>query len=169
MLRSVDSKNMFAQIRATPRRRWQVSILISISTTNTSKHHGGRTPDCVHVRWLRNQSQSIGRRTRETTGNNTSWRTRFVFKHTRMVITCFQHALGLSTHGEPEAQFGFLSDTFRVLVFDNRGSGRSDKKRPYTHAQWIADVDELRYVALIFISAELTELRPGNGPKQKSS
>jgi proline iminopeptidase len=35
---------------------------------------------------------------------------------------------------------------FKVLVFDMRGSGQSDKKRPYTHAQWVQDIDELRSV-----------------------
>jgi pimeloyl-ACP methyl ester carboxylesterase len=45
---------------------------------------------------------------------------------------------------ETEAQFGVFSDLFKVLVFDNRGSGQSDKKRPYTHKQWVQDVEELR-------------------------
>jgi proline iminopeptidase len=54
-------------------------------------------------------------------------------------------ASGLCTHKEPAAQFGAFADTFRVLVFDSRGSGNSDKKRPYTHQRWTQDIEELRY------------------------
>ena len=54
-------------------------------------------------------------------------------------------APGLSTLGEPAAQFGAFADKFRVLVPDMRGSGSSDKKRPYTHKQWVQDIEELRY------------------------
>ncbi|KAJ7159296.1 alpha/beta hydrolase fold protein [Mycena crocata] len=56
-------------------------------------------------------------------------------------------APGLSTHTEPEASFGFLADTFRIIVYDARGSGASDLQPPYTHArclQWVADIEELR-------------------------
>jgi proline iminopeptidase len=53
-------------------------------------------------------------------------------------------APGLSTHKEPEVQFSWLAETFKILLFDMRGCGASDKKRPYTHKQWVQDVDELR-------------------------
>ena len=53
-------------------------------------------------------------------------------------------APGLATHGSSEAQFGQFVDQFRVLVFDARGCGTSDQKKPYTHAQWVSDIDELR-------------------------
>ncbi|KIV79192.1 hypothetical protein PV11_06764 [Exophiala sideris] len=53
-------------------------------------------------------------------------------------------APGLSTHMEPEASFAFLSDIFRVLVYDARGSGISDHVGPYTHDRWIKDVEILR-------------------------
>ena len=53
--------------------------------------------------------------------------------------------MGLSTYKETAAQFGALANTFRLLVFDARGCGSSDKKRPYTHRQWAQDVEELRY------------------------
>jgi proline iminopeptidase len=36
-----------------------------------------------------------------------------------------------------------LSDEFRLLVYDARGSGRSADEPPYTHAQWTSDLDEL--------------------------
>lgn len=39
--------------------------------------------------------------------------------------------------------YGALQDEYRLLFYDARGSGRSDDKPPYTHDQWVADVDEL--------------------------
>lgn len=39
--------------------------------------------------------------------------------------------------------YGALQDEYRLLCYDARGSGRSDDKPPYTHDQWVADVDEL--------------------------
>jgi proline-specific peptidase len=39
--------------------------------------------------------------------------------------------------------YSSLADEFRLLFFDARGSGRSEEKPPYTHPQWVADVDEL--------------------------
>jgi proline iminopeptidase len=50
-------------------------------------------------------------------------------------------APGLPTHVEPETSFGFLQSRFRVLIYDARGSGVSDKKKPYTNARWAQDVD----------------------------
>lgn len=35
-------------------------------------------------------------------------------------------------------------DLFRVLLFDARGSGKSGDNPPFTHDQWVADVDALR-------------------------
>ena len=62
------------------------------------------------------------------------------------LVIAHHGAPGLSTYMEPAAQFGFLADIFRVLVYDMRGSGESDKNRPYTHKQWTQDVEELRYL-----------------------
>ncbi|MCJ1473854.1 hypothetical protein MMC13_002506 [Lambiella insularis] len=53
-------------------------------------------------------------------------------------------APGISSHAEPATSFAHLSDLFRVLVFDARGSGASDLKPPYTHDRWVADIEELR-------------------------
>jgi proline iminopeptidase len=39
--------------------------------------------------------------------------------------------------------YGPLTDEFRLVFYDARGSGRSEEKPPYTHDQWVADVDEL--------------------------
>lgn len=55
-------------------------------------------------------------------------------------------APGLSTHLEPLSSFGHLSNTFRVLVYDARGSGESDHVGPFTHDRWIQDIENLRYV-----------------------
>ena len=38
---------------------------------------------------------------------------------------------------------GGLQDEYRLLFYDARGSGRSEERPPYTHVQWVADVDEL--------------------------
>lgn len=53
-------------------------------------------------------------------------------------------APGLSSHAEPKRAFGKLADTLKVVTFDARGSGDSDYVGPYTHEQWVADVDALR-------------------------
>ena len=53
-------------------------------------------------------------------------------------------APGLGSLAEPRASFGPLSDLFRVLVFDARGSGASEGAGPFTHEQWAADVEGLR-------------------------
>jgi proline-specific peptidase len=54
-------------------------------------------------------------------------------------------------HGDPGVgdcrdkvrDLGALADEFRLLFYDARGSGRSEEKPPYSHAQWVADLDEL--------------------------
>lgn len=53
-------------------------------------------------------------------------------------------APGLSTHTEPETTFAFLESTFRIIVYDARGSGSSSKQFPYTNERWVQDLDELR-------------------------
>jgi proline iminopeptidase len=60
------------------------------------------------------------------------------------VLIAHHGAPGIGSRGEPKASFGPLSDTYRVIVFDARGSGASSDTPPYTHAQWAADVDALR-------------------------
>lgn len=52
---------------------------------------------------------------------------------------------GLSTHKEPLLWCSVFANKFKLLVFDSRGSGESDRKRPYTHKRWVDDVEELRY------------------------
>lgn len=63
---------------------------------------------------------------------------------TKPLLISLHGAPGLSTHLEPAASFSHLSNLFRVLVFDARGSGASDLIGPYTHDRWVKDVENLR-------------------------
>lgn len=60
------------------------------------------------------------------------------------VLVAHHGAPGLGSRSEPRASFGRLADTYRVVVFDARGSGESGGIGPFTHQQWAADVDALR-------------------------
>lgn len=60
------------------------------------------------------------------------------------VLIAHHGAPGLGSRAEPRATFGPFADTYRVIVYDARGSGVSEGKPPYTHEQWAADVDALR-------------------------
>ena len=59
-------------------------------------------------------------------------------------IIAHHGAPGLGSHATPKRAFAPLADTHQVITFDARGSGQSDATPPYTHAQWVADVDALR-------------------------
>lgn len=60
------------------------------------------------------------------------------------VMIVHHGAPGLGSSAEPRASFGPFADTYRVVIFDARGSGASEDKPPYTHDQWAADVDAIR-------------------------
>lgn len=60
------------------------------------------------------------------------------------VILTHHGAPGLGSRAEPRASFGRLADSYRVVVFDARGSGDSEGNGPLTHEQWAADLDALR-------------------------
>lgn len=60
------------------------------------------------------------------------------------VIIGHHGAPGLSSHGEPSTALKPLADDYRIITFDARGSGTSELKPPYTHEQWVADVDGIR-------------------------
>jgi proline iminopeptidase len=62
----------------------------------------------------------------------------------RLPIYAHHGAPGLGTHGTPKKAFEPLADAYRVVTFDARGSGESEAVPPYTHAQWVADLDALR-------------------------
>ncbi len=51
---------------------------------------------------------------------------------------------GVGGHGISKASFEGLTDEYRLIVFDARGSGRSELREPYTHEQWAGDVEALR-------------------------
>ncbi|MET0233564.1 MAG: alpha/beta hydrolase [Kibdelosporangium sp.] len=60
------------------------------------------------------------------------------------VLIAHHGAPGLGSRAEPRASFGRLADTYRVVVFDARGSGQSEGKGVFSHEQWAADIDGLR-------------------------
>ncbi|MCU1606513.1 MAG: diguanylate cyclase [Modestobacter sp.] len=60
------------------------------------------------------------------------------------VLIAHHGAPGIGSRSETKGSFGALADTYRVIVFDARGSGESSDNPPYTHSQWAADVDALR-------------------------
>jgi proline iminopeptidase len=64
---------------------------------------------------------------------------------TKPLIIATHGGPSMADHGESENSFGFLSEYFRVIVYDMRGSGKSSDKGPFSHEQFVADVDELRY------------------------
>lgn len=51
---------------------------------------------------------------------------------------------GMGSHHNAKAAFAPLADRYRIVSFDARGSGRSSALPPYTHAQWVSDLDGLR-------------------------
>lgn len=53
-------------------------------------------------------------------------------------------APGLGSRSEPVRSFGPFADDFRIVTFDARGSGASEDLPPYTHEQWVADIDAIR-------------------------
>ena len=59
-------------------------------------------------------------------------------------IIAHHGAPGLGSHATPKRAFQPLADAHTVITFDARGSGRSEGKPPYTHEQWVDDVDGLR-------------------------
>jgi proline iminopeptidase len=60
------------------------------------------------------------------------------------VLIAHHGAPGLGSREEPRASWGRLADTYRVVVFDARGSGESEGKGTLSHEQWAADIDGLR-------------------------
>ncbi|MEU7631275.1 alpha/beta hydrolase [Nocardia sp. NPDC049220] len=60
------------------------------------------------------------------------------------VMITHHGAPGLGSRSEPRATFSPFADTFRVITFDARGSGVSEGRPPFSHEQWVADVDALR-------------------------
>jgi proline iminopeptidase len=53
-------------------------------------------------------------------------------------------APGLGSRAEPLRSFGPFADEFQIITFDARGSGESVDDGPFSHEQWVADIDALR-------------------------
>jgi proline iminopeptidase len=60
------------------------------------------------------------------------------------VMIVHHGAPGLGSRDEPKRGYGAFRDRCRVVVFDARGSGESEGRPPFTHAQWVADLDAIR-------------------------
>jgi proline iminopeptidase len=60
------------------------------------------------------------------------------------VMIVHHGAPGLGSRAEPRTSFGPFSDVLRVVIFDARGSGHSGMAQPFSHEQYVADVDALR-------------------------
>ncbi|MDA4892673.1 alpha/beta hydrolase [Streptomyces sp. MS2A] len=59
-------------------------------------------------------------------------------------IVVHHGAPGLGSRAEPVRSFGPFADAYRIVTFDARGSGESEDRPPYTHAQWVDDIDAIR-------------------------
>ena len=59
-------------------------------------------------------------------------------------IIAHHGAPGMGNHATPKKALAPLADSHTVITFDARGSGRSEALPPYTHEQWVADLDGLR-------------------------
>ena len=51
---------------------------------------------------------------------------------------------GMGSHAAPRRAFAPLAGDYRVITYDARGSGRSEGNPPYTHEQFVADLEALR-------------------------
>ncbi|HEV7678867.1 MAG TPA: alpha/beta hydrolase [Candidatus Dormibacteraeota bacterium] len=60
------------------------------------------------------------------------------------VMIVHHGAPGLGSRAEPRTSFGPFADRWRVVIFDARGSGASGLTPPFSHEQYVADVDALR-------------------------
>jgi proline iminopeptidase len=60
------------------------------------------------------------------------------------VMIVHHGAPGLGSRDEPKRGYGVFRDRCRVVVFDARGSGTSEGRPPFTHEQWVADLDAIR-------------------------
>ena len=51
---------------------------------------------------------------------------------------------GMGSHANASAAFAPLAGRWPLISYDARGSGRSGAVPPYSHAQWVADLDGVR-------------------------
>jgi len=53
---------------------------------------------------------------------------------------------GMGSRAGDWAAFQPLTDTYRLISYDQRGNGESEGKEPYSHEQFVADLEALRQV-----------------------
>ncbi len=51
---------------------------------------------------------------------------------------------GMGSRAGDWATFQPLTDSYRLIVYDQRGNGESQGAEPYSHAQFVADLEALR-------------------------
>lgn len=61
----------------------------------------------------------------------------------RPALVILHGAPGIGDCRDRARDCGALADELHLLFYDARGSGRSQEAPPYTHEQWVADLDEL--------------------------
>ncbi|NMR19241.1 alpha/beta fold hydrolase [Cellulomonas fimi] len=59
-------------------------------------------------------------------------------------IVVHHGAPGLGSRAEPVRSFGAFADGYRIVTFDARGSGASSDEGPFSHEQWVADIEAIR-------------------------
>lgn len=65
-------------------------------------------------------------------------------KEAPLSILAHHGAPGVGSHASPLRAYEALTDTYRLVVYDARGSGESEDVPPYTHEQWTADIEAVR-------------------------
>ncbi len=63
---------------------------------------------------------------------------------TRATIVTLHGGPGMSSRAGDWAAFQPLTDEFRLISYDQRGNGQSEGGEPYSHAQFVADLEALR-------------------------
>lgn len=51
---------------------------------------------------------------------------------------------GMGSRASDWVAFQPLTDQYRLISYDQRGNGESDSGEPYSHAQFVADLEALR-------------------------
>jgi proline iminopeptidase len=65
-------------------------------------------------------------------------------KNHKATIVTLHGGPGMSSRAGDWAAFQPLTDEYRLISYDQRGNGQSEGGEPYTHAQFVADLEALR-------------------------